>query len=252
MSMLQTRGLSLQAGHRTLIGSLDWSVNAGEFWCVLGRNGAGKSSLLHVLAGLAAPAKGTVQIAGRGLATMDLLSLARLRGLMMQQVVDSFSCSVFEAVAIGRTPLRIGRTWDDAEDTQKIHDALTLVGMRDRVDDDVMRLSGGERQRVALAALLVQDVPLMMLDEPTSHQDVAHQRTVMRLLRDMALATDGQRAVIAVCHDINLALQFATHLLVLSDGGHWLGASGEAAESAIGAAFGCAFETRPGLFVASQ
>ncbi len=238
MSMLQTRGLSLQAGHRPLIGSLDWSVNIGEFWCVLGRNGAGKSSLLHVLAGLAAPAKGTVQIAGRGLATMDPLSLARLRGLMMQQVVDSFSCSVFDAVGIGRTPLRIGRTWDDAEDTQKIHDALVLVGMRDRADDDVMRLSGGERQRVALAALLVQQVPLMLLDEPTSHQDVAHQLAVMRLLRDRA----QHHAVIASCHDVNLATRFATHVLLIGDGFHVAGeASMVMTPEALQRVFGCQF-----------
>ncbi len=223
MSLLQTRELSLQAEHRHLIRALDWSVDVGEFWCVLGRNGAGKSSLLHLLAGLTAPVKGSVQIAGRRLATIDPLSLARWRGLMLQQVVDSFSCSVFDAVAIGRTPLRIGRMWDDAEDAQKIHDALALVEMRDQSDDDVTRLSGGERQRVALAALLVQEVPLMLLDEPTSHQDVRHQLAVMRLLRDRA----RDHAVIASCHDVNLAARFATHALLIGDGFHVAGEVGK-------------------------
>ena len=252
MSLLVTRGLAVEAGNRKLIADLDWTVSAGEFWCVLGRNGAGKSSLLAVLSGLAAPAAGIIEVGSRALESFDPLSLARLRGLMTQQVVDSFSCSVFDAVAIGRTPLRVGRAWDDDEDTVAVSAALQRVGMQDRAVDDVLRLSGGERQRVALAALLAQDVPLMLLDEPTSHQDVAHQRSVMQLLREMAVATAGQRAVISTCHDINLALRFATHLLVLGTAGHWIGVPGESAKGALTAAFGCAFETRPGLFVSGE
>ena len=246
MNMLVTSGLAVQAGTRTLITGLDWKVSRGEFWCVLGRNGAGKSSLLAVLAGLAAPAQGTVQIAGRGLATMDPLSLARSRGLMMQQVVDSFSCSVFDAVAIGRTPLRIGRTWDDEEDAASVNEALSRVGMLDRATDDVMRLSGGERQRVALAALLAQDVPLMLLDEPTSHQDVAHQVSVMRLLRDLAQG----RAVISTCHDINLAARFATHVLLIGEGFHRAGTVSDVlAPEALQRTFGCDFTRQGDTFI---
>ncbi len=251
MTLLRTDALSVVTGTRTLIDQLDWTVEAGQLWCVLGRNGAGKSSLLHVLSGLSSPAHGTVLVDGMDIAKVDPLSLARSRGLMMQQVVDSFSCTVFDAVAIGRTPLRIGRSWDDADDAAAIQHALRRVGMSDRSGDDVMRLSGGERQRVALAALLAQQVPLMLLDEPTSHQDVAHQLSVMQLLRELALAPDSPRAVIATCHDINLAMRFATHLLVLGDGEHWTGQPGEAAD-AIARAFGCVFEKRPGLFVVNQ
>lgn len=118
MSRLATSRLAVQAGKRRLIDGLNWLVRPGELWCVLGRNGAGKSSLLHVLAGLTVPSAGTVQIDGQPLESIDPLSLAHLRGLMTQQVVDSFSCRVFDAVAIGRTPLRIGRTWDDEEDAR--------------------------------------------------------------------------------------------------------------------------------------
>lgn len=246
MSMLMTRGLAVQAGHRQLVAGLDWQVSAGEFWCVLGRNGAGKSSLLNVLAGLGLPAAGIVQIAGRPLEDHEPLDQARLRGLMMQQVVDSFSCSVFDAVAIGRTPLRIGRSWDDEQDTRKVNDALARVGMLDRSADDVRRLSGGERQRVALAALLVQEVPLMLLDEPSSHQDVAHQLAVMRLLQEIAI----DHAVIATCHDINLAARFATHILLIGDGFHVAGKVDDMlTPEVLQRTFGCHFSRQGDTFI---
>ncbi len=246
MSLMHTSRLSVQAGTRTLIASLDWTLSRGEFWCVLGRNGAGKSSLLHVLAGLSAPAAGTVHMSGKAIAAIDPLLLARLRGLMMQHVVDSFSCSVFDAVAVGCTPLRVGQDWDDEDDVVRVNDALARVGMLDRAADDVMRLSGGERQRVALAALLAQDVPLMLLDEPTSHQDVAHQLSVMRLLRDLA----QDRAVISTCHDINLAARFATHALLIGDGFHLAGRVGDVlVPDALQRAFGCEFSRQGETFI---
>ncbi len=246
MSFLVTSGLSVQTGHRKLITSLDWSVSEGEFWCVLGRNGAGKSSLLNVVAGLTRPAAGHVQVAGQALDTIDPLMLARRRGLMMQQVVDSFSCTVFDAVAIGRTPFRVGRAWDDDEDAARVNGALARVGMLDRAASDVRRLSGGERQRVALAALLVQEVPLMLLDEPTSHQDVAHQLTVMRLLQELA----ADHAVVATCHDINLAARFATHALLVGEGFHLAGKAGDVlTPEALQRTFGCQFSLQGETFI---
>ncbi len=246
MSLLVTHGLSVQAGHRRLITGLTWAVNAGEFWCVLGRNGAGKSSLLHVLAGLTAPAAGTVRIGEIPVVGMNAPELARQRGLMMQQVVDSFACAVFDAVAIGRTPWRIGRAWDDEEDVHKVNEALVLVGMQDRAADDVRRLSGGERQRVALAALLAQQVPLMLLDEPTSHQDVAHQLGLMRLLQELSTSS----AVIATCHDINLAARFATHALLIGEGFHLAGTVGDVLNPDIlQRIYGCHFSQQGFTFI---
>ncbi len=246
MSMLATSGLAVQAGNRHLIAGLDWAVGKGEFWCVLGRNGAGKSSLLKVLAGLAKPAAGCVQVAGKPLDAIDPMLLARWRGLMVQQVNDSFSCSVFDAVAIGRTPLRVGRSWDDEGDAARVNEALARVGMLERSGEDVMRLSGGERQRVALAALLVQDVPLMLLDEPTSHQDVQHQLGVMRLLQELV----ADRAVIATCHDINLAARFATHVLLIGAGFHVAGKVGDVlTPDALQRTFGCQFSRQGETFI---
>jgi len=249
MAVLETRTLGLRAGARPLVDGLDWLVAKGEFWCVLGRNGAGKSSLLQAITGLRSIDHGEVRIAEQTLAELQPLALARLRGLMPQQLVDSFSCPVFDAVAIGRTPWRLGSRWDDADDVKRVDEALALVGMAARKDDDLLQLSGGERQRVAFAALLVQDPTLMLFDEPTAHQDIAQQQLVMRLMQHLS----AEHAVVASCHDINLAARFATHVLLLGEGFHCAGPVHDVMTTdALGAALGCRVLERDGWFFAGD
>lgn len=249
MAVLETRSLGLRAGSRLLIDELDWRVAEGEFWCVLGRNGAGKSSLLLAIAGLRSIDHGEVRIAGQTLAELHPLALARLRGLMPQQLVDSFSCPVFDAVAIGRTPWQLGSGWNDADDAKRVDEALALVGMAARKNDDLLQLSGGERQRIAFAALLAQDPALMLFDEPTAHQDIAQQQLLMRLMQRLS----AQHAVVASCHDINLAARFATHVLLLGEGFHSAGPVHEVMTTdALGAAFGCRVIERGGWFFAGD
>lgn len=249
MHMLDVRKLSIRAGARTLIDAMDWQVRPGEFWCVLGRNGAGKSLLLQVLSGLRAADRGTVVIDGRPIDSIPLPELARLRGLMPQQVNDSFSCAVGDAVAIARTPWRMGGVQPDDEEFQRVCDALAQVGMLDRIDDDICRLSGGERQRVAFAAMLAQDPGLMLLDEPTSHQDVAQQLMLMRLMRQLS----GKHAVVATCHDINLVSRFATHVLLLGEGFHRAGSTADVlTPEMLESVFGCKLSRQGDYFVINE
>ncbi len=246
-ALVQTRSLGVRAGRRELIAALDWQASRGEFWCVLGRNGAGKSTLLHVLAGLRRPDAGDVHIDGEPLGALAPLVLARQRGLMPQQSIDSFAFSVREAVAIGRTPWRLGRAWDSAQDEGFVRAALAQVGMQQRIDDDVTALSGGERQRVALAALLAQEPALMLLDEPTAHQDVAQQIALMRLMQRLSL----RHAVVASCHDINLAARFATHVLLLGPDFHRAGPVAQVlVPEVLQRAYGCEFDCCGDLFIA--
>lgn len=248
MGMLETRELAVGAGKRVLVDGLGWQVGQGEFWCILGRNGAGKSSLLQVVSGLRIALRGEVNIAGHALAKLSALELAQLRGLMWQQLVDSFSCTVFDAAAIGRTPWRFGHDWDADDDARRVRDALARVGMGDRADDDILNLSGGERQRVAFATMLVQDPALMLFDEPTAHQDVAQQLLLMRLMRELS----EDHAVVASCHDINLVARFATHVLLLGPGFHCAGkASDVLTIDNLGQAFGCRFTRSGELFAAA-
>lgn len=236
--MLTTQQLRINAGQRTLINDLNWSVKPGEFWCVLGKNGAGKTSLLHTLAGASIPAQGTVLLSEQNVLEVDALTLSRRRGLMLQSYTDVFHESVFNVVAIARTPYRSGTQWDTAADSTAVHDALKRVNLIEKMNADVTHLSGGERQRVALAALIVQSPELMLLDEPTAHQDVAYQLKTMNLLRNLA----QQHAVIASCHDINQAARFASHVLLVGDQQHWQGSVDEVLEAErLSQVFGCSF-----------
>lgn len=247
MPTLSTHHLSLTLGTRRLVTGLDWQVQVGELWCVLGRNGAGKSTLLHALAGLQRIDQGEILLTGHPLNNLSLAELAQLRGLMPQQMIDHFSCSVGEAVAIALAPWRVGHPRRDERDYDDVADALQRVGMLDRIDDDITQLSGGERQRVAFAATLVQNPTLMLFDEPTSHQDIAQQRLLMRLMQQLA----ADHAVIASCHDINLAARFATHGLLLGDGFYYAGDIQQALNPEIlSRVFGCEFEGNSQAIVA--
>jgi len=236
--MLNARNLSVCLGQRRLIDALDWQVHQGEFWCVLGRNGAGKTTLLHALAGVIPATSGEVRLHDEPLHCIESYLLARQRGLMPQVQSDSVGNSVFDTVVIARLPHHRGAFWNSVEDIDVVKSALLRVGLADRMGDPAASLSGGERQRVALAALLVQAPELMLLDEPVSHQDVAQQLQVMQLLRELST----NHAVIASCHDINLARRFATHALVLGEGQHWLGpVSDILVPEILSVAFGCEF-----------
>ena len=236
--MLETIQLCISIDQRTLIDQLEWHVQRGEFWCVLGKNGAGKTSLLHALAGAAIPTKGDVMLGGESISKLDALTLSRRRGLMLQSHVDAFNESVFNVVAIARTPYRSGTRWDTAADSEAIIHALQRVDLEEKINANVTELSSGERQRVALAALIVQSPELMLFDEPTSHQDVAYQLKTMRLLCELA----QQHAVIASCHDINHAANFATHVLLIGDKQHWQGPVEEVLDVArLSEVFGCDF-----------
>ena len=239
MIALEVKNLSLKLGHRCLVTAMNWQVRQGEFWCVLGRNGAGKSTLLHALSGLQRIDDGSVWMMGRSVEDFTLTELARLRGLMPQQIVDRFSASVDQTVAIARAPWRLGSAWRDDDDRSYVTAALQRVGMLDRIDDDVMQLSGGERQRVAFAAMLVQNPALMLLDEPSSHQDIAQQLVIMRLMQELA----ADHAVIASCHDINLAGRFASHVLLLGEGFYCAGTTQEVlTPDLLSRVYGCEFD----------
>jgi iron complex transport system ATP-binding protein len=240
--LLGTASLRIEAGEKLLCAGLNLQVCAGEFWCVLGRNGAGKSTLLHTLAGLIAPAEGRIFLEGTDIRSLPADALARRRGLLAQQQFDAFSSTVLETVIAGRHPYQLGLGWENGEDDAIARRALAAVGMSAGIGKDVTKLSGGERQRVALATLLAQDPDVLLLDEPTAHQDAAAQLAVMRLMQGL-IAGPKAKAVIAACHDINLVSRFATHVLVLADGRHWLGkADTMLSPSILGEAFGCPFQ----------
>lgn len=216
-ALLKTQHLRLSAGQRVLTRSLNWQVQAGECWCVIGRNGAGKSTLLKTLAGLRDIEAGQIDFADQALRVWDLFELAKYRAYLPQARVDAFAYRALETVLSARHPYQDSHFWESSDDLDIALSAMRLLDVEDLAQRDVRSLSGGERQRVAIAALLAQDASLMLLDEPATALDLAHQVSVMHILAEQCHAKG--KAVVMVSHDINLAYQIATHaLLMMPDG----------------------------------
>ena len=216
---MQAHDLSLRIDGRQLVNGLRWSVEAGQCWCVIGRNGAGKSTLLRTLAGLRQPDGGSLQMDGRALPDWPLIALARRRAYLAQGRNDAFGYRAIDSVLAARHPYQDDRYWDAEEDYQVAQAALRALDVGHLAERDVRTLSGGERQRVAIAAALAQDTPLLLLDEPASALDLAHQVSVMDLLARVC-RSEG-KSVVMVSHDLNLAHSVATHALLLMGDGQW-------------------------------
>ncbi|SIT48871.1 ABC Fe3+-hydroxamate/cobalamin transporter, ATPase subunit [Paraburkholderia ribeironis] len=214
---LSAQSLTLRAGTRTLLDGFTHSFHAGEIWCVAGPNGAGKTTLLSTLAGLLQPEAGHVELDGVRVTDWRPLPLAQRRALMPQSAPDAFSASVLEIVMLNRFPHLSGWGWERAADRAAAHAALDRLGLAAFATRDVLSLSGGERQRVALAAVLCQEAPLLLLDEPLSHLDLHHQIDCLEALTEWT--REPRHTVMFSCHDLNLARRFATHALLLDGAG---------------------------------
>jgi iron complex transport system ATP-binding protein len=215
-AILAARGLTVTIAGIVVCRDLDFSVAPGQCWAILGRNGVGKTTLLHTLGGLRAPAAGTIALEGRPLAALSAREVARIRGLLTQDDSDAFGATVLETAMIGRHPYLSRWQWESAEDLRIARAALAAMDVADAEQRDVRTLSGGERRRAALAALLTQQPRLMLLDEPSSHLDLSHQLAVLRRLA--AIVRDQHSATIMVLHDVNLARRFCDHVLLLDQG----------------------------------
>ncbi|MEP6655653.1 MAG: ABC transporter ATP-binding protein [Betaproteobacteria bacterium] len=213
-SLLAVDAVTLAVAGRTLIRAVSLQVRPGDFWCILGANGVGKTLFLRTLAGLRSIDGGSVTLAGKVLGDWTLQDAARIRGLLPQTTYHAFPMPVIEAVIMGRHPHLSRWAWEQGDDRARAEAALRDVGLAGMAQRDITTLSGGERQRVAIAALLAQEVPLLLLDEPVAHLDLHHQILVLGQLEQ--LARSGRGVMLSI-HDLNLARRFATHALLFGD-----------------------------------
>jgi iron complex transport system ATP-binding protein len=183
---------------------------------LLGRNGCGKSTLLRCLAGIVPATTGTVTLGGNPVASHNRRALAKRLAVVAQELLVPFAFSVREVVELGRTPYARFLALPSIDDHRAVQAALKACDLDGLANSTFQQLSGGEQQRVALAMALAQEPEVLLLDEPTMHLDLAHQISLLALVR--RLCAERGMAVLAAMHDINLSALFFDHVLVL-DGG---------------------------------
>jgi iron complex transport system ATP-binding protein len=214
--MLSTRDLTVGYDDRTVIDGLDVDLPADAFTVIVGPNACGKSTLLRAMARLLAPRRGTVLLDGTAIRDLPTRAVARRLGVLPQSPLVPEGVTVADLVGRGRQPYqRWWRQWS-AEDEAAVRAAMALANVDELADRAVDSLSGGQRQRVWIAMTLAQETEALLLDEPTTFLDLAHQVEVLDLLH--RLRVERNRTVVAVLHDLNQAARYADHLIAMRAG----------------------------------
>jgi iron complex transport system ATP-binding protein len=215
-SRLVARDVTLGYGDMPVVLDLTTELPDGQTTVIVGANACGKSTLLRGMARLLRPSNGVILLDGQAIATLPSRQVARTLGLLPQSPVTPEGVSVVDLVGRGRHPHQGAfRRWC-REDEAAVAQALELTDTLDLADRLVDELSGGQRQRVWIAMALAQQTDLLLLDEPTTYLDVAHQVEVLDLLADLNEARGT--TIVMVLHDLNLAARYADHLVAMREG----------------------------------
>lgn len=211
--LLHTESLTVRIADTLVCQDLNFSVNKGDKWGILGVNGVGKTTLLHTLAGLREPSSGDIYYASTPISNLSSRQRAKFRGVLFQDKSDPFPATVLESVLIGRHPHIDPWQWESQHDLEIAEQHINAMELQSKKQQLANTLSGGERQRVALAALLSQQAKLLLLDEPTNHLDLKRQMKVMKQFSQ--LVDQDQIASVMILHDLNIANRFCNKLLML-------------------------------------
>ena len=212
---LIAKNVNLKIGQHHILSDVSINLGAGKVMGVIGPNGAGKTSLLKMLSGQLA-SHHCVSWNDKALTDYDPMSLAQQIAVVNQLNESVFALDLYQIVRMGLLPHKSLLSRQTADDDKSISDAISRVGLDDKVHQTFNSLSGGEQQRGLIARALVQKAALIVLDEPVNHLDIYYQHQVLKLLR--SLAHKLNITVVISLHDLNLAANYCDHLCLLDKG----------------------------------
>lgn len=214
-SCLGAEDVTIQYNHRVISQNLSIEIPDHSFTVIIGPNACGKSTLLRTLSNLIKPSAGHVLLDGKKISKYKSKQVAKKLGLLPQSSTAPDGITVANLVAHGRYPYQnLIQQWTES-DEQAVLNAMELTNTIDLAPRYVDELSGGQRQRVWVAMLLAQQTPLLLLDEPTTYLDIAHQIELLELFKDL---NEQGNTLVAVLHDLNHAARYATHLIAMKAG----------------------------------
>ncbi|MED5019727.1 ABC transporter ATP-binding protein [Paenibacillus chibensis] len=214
-SRLWADNITIKYEDRVISRDLSVKIPDGSYTVIVGPNACGKSTLLRTLSKLIKPSAGQVILDGKGIVTYKSKEVARRLGLLPQSSTAPDGITVANLIAHGRYPYQnFIRQWTD-EDEAAVASAMQLTDTTELSHRYVDELSGGQRQRVWVAMALAQQTPILLLDEPTTYLDIAHQIELLELFKDL---NEQGRTIVAVLHDLNHAARYATHIIAMKNG----------------------------------
>jgi ABC-type cobalamin/Fe3+-siderophores transport system ATPase subunit len=214
-SRLWTENITIKYDNRVISRNLSVQIPDGSFTVIVGPNGCGKSTLLRTLSNLLKPSEGQILLDGKAITSYKSKEVARKLGLLPQSSTAPDGITVANLIAHGRYPYQsLIRQWTD-EDEAAVMSAMELTNTSDLSHRYVDELSGGQRQRVWVAMVLAQQTPMLLLDEPTTYLDIAHQIELLELFKDL---NQQGNTLVAVLHDLNHAARYADNIIAMKDG----------------------------------
>ncbi|MFZ3588942.1 ABC transporter ATP-binding protein [Bacillus sp. DJP31] len=216
MVMLSTEQLGISYGDVDIVKGLDLKIPEGKVTTIIGPNGCGKSTILKTMSRILEAKAGAVYLDGKAIHKISTKEIAKKMAILPQTPEAPSGLTVYELVSYGRFPHQrgFGRLTD--EDRRIVRWAIEVTGMTVFRDRPIEALSGGQRQRVWIAMALAQETDLLLLDEPTTYLDLAHQLEVLKLLD--RLNKEEKRTIVMVIHDLNHAARFAHHMVAINNG----------------------------------
>lgn len=215
--MISFDNLTYRYADTPVLSQLNAHIEEGGFYAVMGANGCGKTTLLRLVAGMLTPQQGEVRVKDKNVRSYSARQLSQQVSFVRQHPQTDFDFSAFETVLMGRNPYQHRLQNESEEDWRIVEQCMKQTHTWKLRFSRPGEMSGGELQRVMLARALAQQTPIMLLDEPISNLDIAHQFEILELLR--TINREEHKTILLVIHDLNMALQYCRQLLLLHQGG---------------------------------